>query len=200
MPSWPLDWKYGDRICIIGPSGSGKTRVLKALMRQKSNVVVIDTKDDKKEQWEREGVVKTKIEGLRGGRYIWKASDEFIADAASQSRTLQQLLHSGPRVVGCDEGYSIFATRGARLFATQCRGKRVSFIFCTQRPKNVPLYFVTDANFWIIFWLANEDDRKAVQHAIGRKIDWDTLQSNEYAFLVADNKGKVAGPYRLPPP
>lgn len=200
MPRWPLEWKYGDRICIVGPQGSGKTRVLKALIRQKSHVIVLDTKQDPKEQWDREGVVTQKVVGLRGGRYIWKASNEFIADARAQSAILEKLLHSGPRVIAIDEGYSIFPTRGARLFGTQCRGKRVSFIFCVQRPKTVPLYFITDANYWIIFYLANADDRKAVEHAVGQKVNWPLLQREEYSFYIYDGRGRVAGPFLLPDP
>lgn len=195
-----MEWIYGDRICIIGPQGSGKTYVLKALCGQKSHVVVLDTKQDPKEHWEREGVVTEKLSGMRGGRFIWKASDDFIADANTQSKTMEQLLRSGPRVVAIDEGYAIFPTRGARLFGTQCRGKRVSFVFCVQRPATVPLYFITDANFWIIFWLANIEDRKRVEHAVGRKVNWDLLQREEYSFFVFNNKGRHAGPYRLRDP
>ena len=200
MLTWPLRWKYGDRICIIGPQGSGKTRMLKALFTQKSHGVVIDAKQVKDEHWERVGKVTERIYGLRGGRYVWKASKEFITDADTQSKLFEQLLESGPRVVAIDEGFTLFPTHGTRLFGTQCRGKRVSFIFCCQRPSSVPLYFITDANFWIIFWLANDDDRKRVQHAVGRKIDWSVLQQNEYSFLVFDNRGRSIGPYKLPPP
>lgn len=205
-PSWPLDWKYGDRICIIGPSGSGKTRLEKSLIRQKSNVIVIDTKQDPKEQWDREGVVTERLEGLRAGRFIWRASPGFITTASDQSRVFETLLQSGPRVIVIDEGYSVMPTRGARLFATQARGKRVSFIFGAQRPATVVLFFITDANFWIVFWLANDDDRKRVQHAVGTravkdwKAFWDTLQAEEYSFCIFDNKGRMAGPYRLPDP
>lgn len=200
MLRWPLNWIYGDRICIIGPQGSGKTVVIKALMRQKSHVIVLDTKQDPKEHWEQEGVVTEKLSSIRGGRYIWKTSEEFITDIRVQSDTLRQLLKAGPRVIAIDEGYAIMPSRGAKLFGTQCRGKRVAFIFGVQRPKTFPLYFMTDANFWIVFWLANDDDRKAVEHAVGRKINWDVLQREEHSFYLFDNKGHAAGPYRLPDP
>jgi energy-coupling factor transporter ATP-binding protein EcfA2 len=198
--SWPLSWIYGDRICIIGPSGSGKTRLMKAVMKQKSHVVVIDTKQDSKEHWEREGVVTKKLAGLRGGRYIWKATDDFIADPADQSKVFEMLLKSGPRVVVIDEGYSIFTTRGARLFATQGRGKRVSFVFGTQRPRAVPVFFISDANFWIIFHLVKKEDQKVVEDAVGQKIPWDVLRKARYSFVIFNARGDMGGPWTLPPP
>jgi hypothetical protein len=200
-PSWPLEYTYGDRICVIGPSGSGKTSALISLCRQKSNVVVLDTKQDDKDPWHKVGVATEKLTGLREGRYVWKASKDFITDADFQSRTFESLLASGPRVVAIDEGYSVFPTRGARLFATQARGKRVAFIFGTQRPCAVPLFFITDANYWIIFCLFSDDDRKRVEKSIGRgKIDWETLRKEEWSFMIFDARGRVAGPYRLPDP
>jgi GTPase SAR1 family protein len=199
-PTWPLKYKYGDRLCIIGPSGSGKTVLLKTLARQKRNVVVIDTKADKKENWDRVGLPTKNLFGLRGGRYVWTATPDFITNAADQSRTYEALLASGPRVVAIDEAYSTLPTRGLKLMATQGRGKEVSFLIGMQRPTGAPLYLLTDANFWFIFGLKLKDDRKRVEQAVGDSIDWDTLNREEFSFLIFDARGKSSGPYRLPPP
>lgn len=201
MPKWPLKYDYGDRICVIGPSGSGKTTVLGSLCRQKGNVVVLDTKQDRKEKtWPKVGIPTDKLLGLKSGRYVWKASNGFITDPDEQSITFENLLHSGPRVVAIDEGYSVYDTRGLRLFVTQARGKDVSFIVGIQRPARVPLFLFTDANFWIVFGLVLNDDRKRVEQALGRKIDWDTLQKEAWSFFIFDTRGKCGGPYRLPKP
>jgi hypothetical protein len=200
MISWPLKYTYGQRISVIGPQGSGKTVVEQTLLRQKDRVLVLDTKQDPKDDWKSVGVPIKKLGKLRPGRYIWAASKDFITDPDTQSQFFEKQLDNGPLVIGVDEAYHLFLTRGLRLLATQGRGKRVSLVSCMQRPRSIPLFLLSDANYWVVFNLQLDDDRKSVEKSVGHKIDWETLKANEHAFIVLDGKGGSGGPYRLPDP
>lgn len=192
---WPLRYKYGQRIAIVGPAGSGKTRVLKALCRMKRNVVVIDTK--LAENWDSVGVDASTLIGKRAGRYVWHADEEFVTEAGVQSRLYRNLLHSGPRVVAIDEGYDALPSRGLKVLATQGRGKRVSLIVGMQRPTQLPLFLITEANYYVVFALRLPDDRKRIEAALGLHVNWDKLREQKFSFYLFDDQGRQAGPYRL---
>jgi hypothetical protein len=202
MPiSWPLPWKYGDRLSIIGPSGSGKTELLKVLLRQKKRVLVIDSKQDPKDDWQSVGVEQKKLSGkLPPGRYVWPADRNYITEPDAQSVLFEKLLRAGPLAIGVDEAYHLYLTRGLRLLATQGRGKRVSLVCGMQRPRTIPLILLSDASYWFIFHLRLEADRKIVEQAIGTPLPWSALQRHEFSFVIVDTRGEIFGPIRLPDP
>lgn len=196
---WPLSWKYGDRIFVTGPSGCGKTTVAKSILRQKTNVIIIDTKRDPEDEFDDVGeeVTWSQLRKVRAGRYVWGASEDFVVDAKVQDRFFRSALHSGPRAYYVDELNNAIPTAGLKLFCTQGRGLKASLIGCAQRPSGILLNVVTDSNIYVIFWLKLDDDQKRMNTAVGEKIPWDRLQKVEHSFMIYNNKGKSAGPFIL---
>lgn len=200
MIRWPISWKYGDRIFVVGPSGCGKTTVLKSLLKQRGNVVLIDTKHSDEDGFDEVGeVIKGgDLRRIREGRFVWQADRGFILDPDQQSRFWFAALESGPRAFGMDEAYNLLRTPGEKLFMTQCRGKKVAFILGAQRPSGLSLHIVFNCNYYIIFFLPSEDDRDRMEKATGHKdIPWEKLQREEHSFIIYNERGDVGGPYRL---
>lgn len=199
---WPISWTYGDRLFITGPSGSGKTTVAKAILVQKSNGVIIDTKNSGEDGFEEiaEPVTWRDLKKVRAGRFVWAASEDFIVDAKVQDRFFRGALRGSGRWFYVDEAFNLIKTPGLKIFLAQCRGMKVSPIIGAQRPSGIPLGVVNDSNLYIVFNLALDDDRKRMQTAIGRKIPWEQLEGTEHSFMIFNNKGGVGGPFVLADP
>lgn len=198
--TWPVKWKYGDRIFYTGPSGCGKTTVLKSMFVQRANGLFIDTKHSEEDGFDEIGVV---IDGgqmrrIREGRFVWRAERDFILEKETQSKFFFAALDSGPRALGIDEGYNLLNSPGEKLFVTQCRGKKVSLLIGAQRPSGLSLHIVFNANYYVVFYLPNDDDRDRIEKATGHKdIPWAKLQKAQHSFMVYNDRGDVGGPFKL---
>lgn len=212
MIDWPIKWKYGDRIFITGPSGCGKTTIFKVLLKQRGNVLLIDTKHSDEDGFDEIGddVTTSQMRRIREGRFVWKADRDFILNPNVQSDFFFAALDTGPRAIGVDELYNLLQTPGEKLFVTQCRGKKVALIGGAQRPSGLSLDIVFNAKYYIVFFLPNDDDRKRVEEAVGRSrkrgtdvesmgnpIPWGKLLKQQHSFMIYNDRGEEGGPYRL---
>lgn len=195
--SWPPRIAYSERVCIVGPSGSGKSLLAKSLLRTKKNVLIIDSKHS--EDWSDVGeYISTKELGaIRGGRWVWKASEEYVVEQDVQSDLFRALKNTGNRITYVDEAYDIIPGQGIKILATQGRGKKAGLWVATQRPSHVPLFLVSEANWYFIFHLRLDDDRKRMESVVGAKIPWDRLMTTRYSFFVYRDDGRCGGPFRL---
>ncbi len=181
--------RAGERVFIVGASGSGKTIVAKVLMSMKRNVMIVDTK--KVERWD--GVAlrisERKLGEVQSGRFYWPTSRAFIVDGRVQDAIFEAWLDAGHRVVYVDEAYDLIPGIGIKLVATQGRAHKLGLWVSTQRPSHIPLFLISEAQHFFVFYLRLKKDRQRVQDATGVVIDWDSLRRVKHSFVYIQENG-----------
>lgn len=162
------------RTAIIGSNGSGKTQFACWLLSTRDfrhdPWVIFDYKGDELiEQLERTGSAKvipiTNKPPTKPGLYIVRP----MAD--TQTEAVEKFLwacHAQEHIgIYIDEGYMIGKSSAFRALLTQGRSKRIPMIVLAQRPSWISRFVFSEANFFAIFRLTDEDDVKEVKRFIG---------------------------------
>jgi len=171
-----VDIREGERAVIIGATGSGKTVMARALLRDVPRLVVLDPKgtlgkwgleewneDTQQRLYDREPVrVRVVLEGGRDSEKFWES-------------VLQEVYEATDLVAYIDEAYGINDSTkpGPWLNAVWTRGRefRETGIAATQRPRNIPRVFLTEAEHYFIFTLRHPEDRKYVAGFIAPELE-----------------------------
>ncbi len=187
----------GESVFIVGPKGSGKTVLAKVLLLSRRNAIVLDTKLI--ERWGKVGVrvAEKNLLQLRGGRFHWPASHAFILDKDVQDAIFRGLLANGHRTLYVDEAYDLQLSGGLKLVATQGRAIKLGLWISTQRPSHIPLFLISEAQHFFIFYLRLKRDRERVEEATGVRIPWERLQRWRHSFLYVSERGGLLGPIKL---
>lgn len=162
-----VDIREGERAIIIGATGSGKTVMARALLREVPRLVVLDPKgtlgkwgleewneETQERLYERERVrVRVALEGGRDFEKFWES-------------VLQEVYEATDLVVYVDEASGIIDSTkpGPWLNSVWTRGREFNEtgIAATQRPRNIPRIFLTEAEHYFVFTLRHPEDRKYV--------------------------------------
>jgi hypothetical protein len=173
-PSQTITIKKDQRFFLCGRTGSGKTTLADRLIRKLGyRTVVIDPKHS----WDFPGYehnqhYDSNPETLR---QVFRPRD----DADDGWRDLVDYLedvwgYDVPSVVYIDELTSVTTPRKApRVLATLVRlGRQRGFgtWYASQRPKDCPGLFFTEAEHWAVFDLLNKDDRDKVAGFMGDEV------------------------------
>ncbi len=187
----------GESVFIVGPKGSGKTVLAKVLLLARRNALIIDTK--LVERWNAIGVRISEKQVLQAGagRFHWPASHAFILDKDVQDAAFRGLLAKGHRALYIDEAYDLQQSGGLKLVATQGRASKLGLWVSTQRPSHIPLFLISEAQHFFIFYLRLKRDRERVEEATGMQIPWSRLQKWKHSFLYVSEAGKMLGPIQL---
>lgn len=192
MKTLPIP-KPGNRLCIIGTTGSGKTvAALFHLAMQdwdKRPWFVLDFKGD-------EHIAR--IDGAQvidinddlptePGIYIVRP---FIDDVENVDNFLMRIYERENVGVWIDEGYEVAKSRALRRLLTQGRSKRISVIFLVQRPRNIDLTVLSEAQYYQLFEINYPDDQKHIQGFWKRDVDI-TQELPEYHSWWFDRKAKT---------
>lgn len=172
------------RVFFGGRTGSGKTTLADRLIRTLGyRTVVIDPKHS----WAFPGYVHSQRYNPSPAviRQVFRPKDDADEGWEDTVEYLNDVwAYDVPTVVYIDELTSVTSPRRApRVLATLVRlGRQRGFgvWFATQRPKDVPSLFFTEAEHWIIFDLITQDDRDKVSGYMGDKVR-DRFRE-EYAF------------------
>ena len=186
MSSQTLDLNVhrDERFFFGGRTGSGKTTLADRLIRTFGyRTVVVDPKHS----WAFPGYVYSQHydPSPQVKRQVFRPKDD--ADEGWQD-TVDYLsdvwAYDVPTVVYIDELTSITTPRRApRVLSTLVRlGRQRGFgtWYSSQRPKDVPSLFFTEAEHWAIFDLLTQDDRDKVKGYMGDKVK-DRIKE-KYAF------------------
>jgi len=174
-----------ERVFFGGRTGSGKTTLADRLIRTLGyRTVVIDPKHC----WGKfPGYQKVKKYDPRSDalRQVFQPHDDVSDGWADSVAFLSDVWgYDVPTVVYVDELTSMTTPRTApRVLSTLVRlGRERGYgtWFATQRPKDVPSLFFTEAEHWCVFDLITQDDRDKVAGYLGDKVR-DRIRE-KYAF------------------
>lgn len=160
------------RTTVIGSTGSGKTQfacwLLSSRDFDRKPWVIFDFKED--DLIAELGAKEIKITAKppkKPGLYVVRPEAEF------QNKEIEAFLmacHEQENIgLFIDEGYMIpKGSRAFRKILTQGRSRRVPVICLTQRPAWIDRFVFSEANFFAVFRLTDEDDVLTVKRFIGK--------------------------------
>lgn len=162
-----------ERVTLIGMTGSGKSTLAQYLLADEPRVVFVDPKSEMDSvAWnarEYDGNAYNQLLKGRPGRYILRAPID-----QDYERYFEQFYTLGRLIVYIDEVYGVTAGRtraGNWLTALYTRGRsrQIAVWAATQRPRWIPLFILSEANWLFLFRLQLEADREAVASIMGPK-------------------------------
>jgi DNA helicase HerA-like ATPase len=158
------------RTAIIGSTGSGKTQFACWLLSTRDFTgrpwIIFDYKGD--ELIDKLGAKEIKITDkppTKPGLYVVRPLADTETEAVE--KFLWAVHRNGDTGIYIDEGYMIGKSSAFRALLTQGRSKHIPMIVLSQRPAWISRFVFSEANFFAIFRLTDEDDVKEVKRFIG---------------------------------
>lgn len=197
----------GERGIIFGQTGSGKSVMLQEQARRATAapVIVMDTKiDEGFEQLANERERSEIVENQRDFKK-WlekprrKMPDYLIVRPKSDEVTDPDVLDGYAQMAynlqHCyflvDEAYQLHkngqALPGLVALLTRGRSRKIGVVLCTQRPKWISLFCLTESSKFLVFYLQLADDRARIAEVIpyNRK-----LNPEKYHFYFYDTQAR----------
>lgn len=166
-----FDIPRNDRVALMGMTKSGKTYLARAILASAPRLVALDPKgllynrsDWNLEHWD------AGIDRLEAG----KDARLWIPPPTSDGEYeewLQKIMRLRDVVIYIDEMYGVGPPQGSKgLRALYTRGRELGLGVwgCFQRPRNIPIYAMSEAEWLICFRLEQLDDRKYMAERMGR--------------------------------
>lgn len=195
---------------MAGTTGSGKTTLAKSLLTARDYVISIDTKRENK--W-RDFSVTSSIDRLfksdQPGKYIFRP-DFGIRGVIQIAEVCDRAYREGNWHIHFDELYQCTIRPGTsqgyppslvRLW-TAGRSKGITAWGCTQRPRFIPIFCMSESTHYFIFELGNRNDLKHVAQmsgidALAKPVeDHDFLYYNrktrKVQWMVLDDSGRTS--------
>lgn len=158
-----------DRVAFIGRTGSGKTYLARSMLSRINRLVVLDPKgslggsDWNLSLWENPEDatleapefrvrVRTPVDG-NWDPYIWRIMD------------LRNVTLYVDEVYGVIEGTRL--SDAMRAVITRGREQGIGVWSSTQRPASIPLVFISEADWFFVFQLRLEDDKRRMSSFLG---------------------------------
>lgn len=186
--------KRSERALFVGRTNSGKTTLADRLIRFLGyRTVVLDPKHT----WDFPGYQQVQVYDPDPNliRQVFRPISDARTGWADAETFLNSVWHAGiPCVVYVDELTSLSTPWKTipRLADFQRLGRQRGFGLwtATQRPKDIPNLFLTEADHWFVFDLRHEADREKCAGFLGVKVG-DRI-TEEYAFWYSNPKERDA--------
>lgn len=179
----------GQRIVAVGKTGSGKTFLMKYLTRSLKRLMVLDPKAmiDPAE-WHLDWVSTGGLRDLQKGKDVRLLVRAY--DTSEWNMYLQAAWESGNVVIYIDELYAlvefgrIAPPRILSQLYTQGRERIVGVWGATQRPAWVPLFTLSECDWFFAFRTQLQDDRKRLAELMGPEVLEPIPVSDKYGFWM----------------
>lgn len=186
------------RVAVIGKTGSGKTFLSEYLLRNVGRLVVFDVKGNLKNRF---GLVdysaKLWRRFMRGEKFrvrITAPIGKNVDLVNLYDEYFRQIYDTGDCIVYIDEVYGV--TGGANylapyLTALYTRGRElgVGIVACTQRPTFIPNFILTESEYFFVFRLQLESDRKKIENIVGSSVEIPRKDTNGFWFFDTSKDG-----------
>lgn len=166
-----FDIAPNERVALVGMTKSGKTYFARAILSHAKRLVVLDPKGllYNRTDWNLEHFDEQykRLEAGRDAR-LWVPPP---LDDAEYEETFDKIMRLRNVLVYIDELYGVGpaqGSRGLRAIFTRGRELGIGVWACSQRPKWIPRYALSEAEWRIMFRLEEEDDRIYMSKTIGR--------------------------------
>jgi hypothetical protein len=169
--------KNDEHVFIAGQTGSGKSFLKQAYLSGYKNVISLDLKGKLTyEPFINDVPVYDNLEDLMKvgeGKYIYRPRFEELEDTSYVEKFFEWIYHRQNTICDIDEimalnemGGSNYIPRYAKAILTRGRERQTTIWGATQRPKTIPLVYMSEASHYFIFSLKLQDDRRRVQEFI----------------------------------
>lgn len=180
--------KAGERVLLAGKTGSGKTYLAKSLLSGVRRLVVIDSKSTLGSwsltvptwrDWKR---------FARGEPGRFRILSPVVSDQSTWYETLfERLYHIGDFTLYIDEIFGVVRPGqqpGQWLTALYTRGRElgIGVWAATQRPSWIPLFLMSESEWFIIFRLGMVEDRKRMAGMVGEAV-YDPIRDKHGFYL-----------------
>lgn len=161
--------KSDERVAFVGKTGSGKTYAAGALASGLSRLVVVDPKGLLYGEWGLQEESRAGWKDVLNGRPVrMRIPEPYDMD---YDKLLRKLMGAGPLTIYLDEVYGVMEQSGKHLGlrALYTRGREwgLGVWAAFQRPRWIPRYCLSEAEWIFCFRLQDDDDRKTVAGVIG---------------------------------
>ncbi len=173
-----------ERVCLIGKTGSGKTYLARKLLLKQKRVLIYDPRDGL-DDWDTDTDSANTVNRI-------KDDDAFRIRIVEEDRfltLLESVLVRGDVLVYIDEIYGI--TTGPTAYPkilrdiwTRGRSLNIGAWGATQRPKMIPLFFLSEAEHFFVYRLTMPADRKIVAGMAHEQLD--TVIKDVHGFYYYD--------------
>jgi len=170
--------KNDEHVFIAGQTGSGKSFLKQAYLSGYKNVISLDLKGKLTyEPFLYDVPVFDNLDDLMkvsDGKYIYRPKFEEIETPAYVEKFFEWIYYRQNTICDIDEimaltelgGGTNYIPRYAKAILTRGRERNTTIWGATQRPKAIPLVYMSEATHFFIFSLKLADDRKRVQEFI----------------------------------
>ncbi len=179
-----------DRVLAVGRTGSGKTFLMRHLVRQLDRVIACDTKGISLTSWALAPWDRETRRLLANGDPVRArvAHDPAIEPLKFWDSVLREVFEAGNCVVYIDEIGLVTQSANAwpaYMFScwTSGRERGVGGWAATQRPANIPIFLISEAEHVFCFRLRREEDRDRMGREIDRKLAAEIPRENEHGFF-----------------
>lgn len=188
-----------ERVALIGATGSGKTVLSKLLLQNQSRLIIVDPKHTYKTE-DTKVLKNWRLPVFSDSfRYVIRPKRDQDSDLAD---FFYKLFKKGRVTIFIDELSTLvdfFPTATAQLedIARTGREKKVAVWVAMQRPRRVPILFLSESEVFFIFRIRAEDDRKHIEGFAGSDVVNQKIKKLDFWYIRADEDGAVK--YRVDP-
>lgn len=188
-----------EHVFIAGQTGSGKSFLKQAYLSGYKNVISLDLKGKLTYKPFLDDVpVIDNLEDLMKvgeGKYIYRPRFQEIEDTSYIERFFEWIYNRQNTIVDIDEIMALtemsgsnYIPRYAKAILTRGRERNTALWGATQRPKTIPLVYMSEATHFFVFSLKLEADRKRIQEIIPYPEIMEEIQKHTHQFWYYNDR------------
>jgi hypothetical protein len=192
--------KPNQHLLFVGQTGTGKTFCAESLSNEFQNVIALDTKGFMALPFSKDVKIINdfdKLQKVKDGSYIYRPPIGVISSKEAETHYnefFKWIYYRQNTIVIIDELMEITSSASQypdwlRGLYTRGRQKNIGVWGCSQRPKTIPRFCISESTHLFVFDLNIEDDRKVLVENSGYTelaIKPSKISKREYTFWYID--------------